>query len=166
MLGHIHIRSEVFHIFIQNDTLTIHKAQRNTITGSIRPAIKCNMMILLQTSLFYLFQKIRFISFVEYGNTLLPGQIAKFISGEHFQIFVDRRDTKTPIVANPGFTPDSFLCRDFNNTGSTAGTILSCLGSIFENSETLYIGRINRSEHTEVTKYTIDNDQRVVTTGQ
>ncbi len=135
MLGHVHIQSEVFHIFIQNDTLTIHKAQRNTITGSIRPAIKCNMMILLQTSLFYLFQKIRFISL-------------------------------TPIVANPGFTPDSFLCRNFNNTGSTAGAILSCLRSIFENGETLYIGRINRSEHTEVTKYTIDNDQRVVTTGQ
>ena len=31
MLGHVHIRSEVLHILVQYNALTIHKAQRNTI---------------------------------------------------------------------------------------------------------------------------------------
>ena len=43
----IHIRSEGFHVFIQNHSLTIHETQRNAIAGLTGTAIKGDVMVLL-----------------------------------------------------------------------------------------------------------------------
>ena len=46
-LIHVHIRSEVFHVFIQNHSLTIHETKRNTIAGLTGTTIKGDVMVLL-----------------------------------------------------------------------------------------------------------------------
>ena len=103
-------------------------------------------MILLQTSLFYLFQKIRFISFVEYSNTLLPGQITKFISGEHYFDVLALAELQKETYSGFYTTVTNFNTDQFGYNNLQAGAIRLWEGtnSYFEQPRLAsFLGRFN-----------------------
>lgn len=65
LLGHIHIGSEVLHVFIQNDSLTIHETEGYTVAGFIGTAIEGDVMVLLQSCLLNFFLEVGTVAFVE-----------------------------------------------------------------------------------------------------
>ena len=67
-LGHVHIRGEVLHVLVQYDSLTVHETERYTVAGFIRASIEGDVMVLLQSCLFYLFLEVGVVSLVQYGD--------------------------------------------------------------------------------------------------
>ena len=119
-LIHVHIRSEVFHVFIQNHSLTVHETEGNTIAGFTGTTIKGDVMVLLQSCLFNLFLKIGVISFVQNGNATLRSHTTEFIAGQHFQILVDGGNSEATVVGYLCSAAHSFFGGDFNHTGSSS----------------------------------------------
>ena len=59
-----------------------------------------------------------------------------------------------------------FFGGDFYHTGCTSRTVLCGFGSVFQDGKTLNIRRVNGGKHTQVAKYSVDDNQRVVAAGQ
>ena len=67
-MGHVHIGGEVLHVLVQYDSLTVHETEGDTVAGFIRASIKGDVVVLLQSCLFYLFLEVGVVSFVQYGD--------------------------------------------------------------------------------------------------
>ena len=60
LLGHVHIGGEVLHVFVQYDSLPVHETEGDTVAGFIRASIEGDVVVLLQSCLFYLFLSVLF----------------------------------------------------------------------------------------------------------
>ena len=124
------------------------------------------MMVLLKSRLLYLFPEVGIIPLVDNGNARPFRHFAEFIRRQHFQALIDRCHAETAVIAYPRFTLHSFLGRNLDDAGCTPRTVLRRFGSILQDSEALYVRRINGCKHRNIAEYAVDDNQRVVAAGQ
>ena len=65
LLSHVHIGGEVLHVFVQYDSLPVHETERYTVARFIRASIEGDVVVLLQSCLFYLFLEVGVVSLVQ-----------------------------------------------------------------------------------------------------
>ena len=123
-------------------------------------------MILLQSCLLNLFLEIGIVPFVQNGNASFRCYAAEFITGQHFQILVDGGNPEATVVSHLCPATHPFFGGDFYHTGCTSRAVLCGFGSVFQNGKTLNVRRVNGGKHTQVAKYSVDDNQRVVAAGQ
>ena len=106
------------------------------------------MMILHNPGPGYLIREIRIITQIQYVDITFGSHRPEIVSRQHLHILIDSLHPKTAIVTD------------------TESAAFPFLGSIFQDSETLDIRRINGTKRIQVGRNAIDNDQRVVPSGQ
>ena len=140
--------------------LTIHKTEGNTITGLHWNRHKGDMMILLQSCLLNLFLEIGIVPFVQNGDASFRCYAAEFITGQHFSNSCRRWKSRSYRCKLPVSCHSSLFGGDFYHTGCTSRTVLCGFGSVFQDGKTLNVRRVNGGKHTQVAKYSVDDNQR------
>ena len=123
-------------------------------------------MIMLQPCLFYFLLKIGIVSQIKNRNATFFSYCPEFISIEHSYRFIAWSNTKATIIVHTCAPTNTFFSGNFNNTRCSARTILRCFRSIFQDNKTFNIRRIDRHKHTQITKNTVYNNQRIIASSQ
>ncbi|CDC90942.1 unknown [Bacteroides faecis CAG:32] len=124
LLGHVHIGSEVLHVFIQNDSLTIHETEGYTVAGFIGTAIEGDVMVLLQSCLLNFFLEVGTVAFVENRDAPFGSDSPEVICRQHIQVLVDGGYSEDTVVAHLRLTAHPFLRSDFDDTGGPPRSVL------------------------------------------
>ena len=164
VLIHAHVAGEVSHLFVQYHAIVLHVTQRHAVARSIAAAHERHMVVLHESRLLYLLLPVGVMALVNEHESLILEHSAVVVGLEHVKILIHTIDAETRIVTDAGSTFRALLGQHLNHTRCATAAILRRFGSIFQDGETLDIGRIDARQGRKVAKHTIDDDERVVTT--
>ena len=165
-LGDIQFNGKVLEIVCPHHAIPVHNTEGSTIVGRFRASSQSYMMILHNPGPGYFIREIRIITQIQYVDITFGSHRPEIISRQHLHILIDSFHPETAIVTDTESTAFPFLRRHLDHPRSTTRTVLCRLGSIFQDSETLDIRRINGTKRIQVGRNAIDNNQRVVPSGQ
>ena len=166
LLRNIQFNGKVLHIICPYHPVAIHHTEGCTIVGCFRATAQSDMMVLHDPDTGNLIGEVRVIAQVQDIDIPFIGNRAEVVARKHLHILINRFHSETTIVTDTERTAFPLLGCHFDHTGSTARTILCRFGSIFQDREALYIRRINGTKRTQIGRNPVDNDQRIITTGQ
>ena len=143
ILRQVELGKIVARTIVAYNGLMIHDAYGCTVVGYFRTAAKSDMMIVDIARTNRDLGEIGVIAFVNIANAHLCCCLAETCGIKHVEVLVDTFKTDIAIISYVELSLTAAFGAYHNNTGSSAATILRCLGSIFQNGETLNIQGID-----------------------
>ena len=120
------------------------------------------MMILHKACPLDGFAEVRIIAHVNIRTCKEICRLSEFVGIHHLCTLEDLFKSDAAVIGDLEFLVAALLRGHLDDACSTTATVLGCLGGIFQDGETLNVGRVDGGEDGQVCRYTIDDDERVV----
>ncbi len=137
-------------------------SQTDAVVGFLAAAGKGQMVLVGESRALNLFLEIAVGSQVHDREAVLCGKLPVAVGGEHLQPLIGHGEIHGTVVIDAQTARFAVHRLDVNHTGSATAAILSRLGGILQDGETLDIRGIDRLQKRQVAHHTINDDERIV----